>query len=238
MEIHLWHRYPNYILEHVSTLPSTEPQSSLKAAILLGLCCLMKMHNTPMRGFQKTGQFSYFVQIPVTRLIYNYEYVRLLFHLGLELEGVDLPNKAREEILEKFTEKQSTRRGLIINSLSARMKDKIRLHLFVLALILDDFTVDCQTLQQDLKLSCARQASLTANSLHVFLNVICNYSLYPQNRVMDHFRALGCSVSKKARKRKSEEMEDSELQVVNSCIAILKIPLNFPKPKSQKKSRK
>ncbi len=75
---------------------------------------------------------------------------------GLELKGVELPDNVREELLEKFTERQQTRGRKFIQSLSARMKDKIRLHLFVLALILDDFTVQCLSLQQDLTLSCAR----------------------------------------------------------------------------------
>ncbi len=59
--------------------------------------------------------------------------------------------------------------------------------------------------------------------------------------VMDHFRALGCSVSKKAIKRKSSEEDDDELdepKAINTCTAMLKIPLNFPKPRGQKKTKK
>lgn len=33
------------------------------------------------------------------------------------------------------------------------MKDKVLLHLLVLTLILDDFSVNCSTLQQDLKVT-------------------------------------------------------------------------------------
>ncbi len=56
---------------------------------------------------------------------------------------------------------------------------------------------------------------------------------------MDHFKALGCAVSKRATKRKSpSEEEEPELQAVNTCTAVLKIPLNFPKPRSQKKAKK
>ncbi len=76
--------------------------------------------------------------------------------LGLELEGVDLPNNVREELLEKFTERQQVRGRKFVQTISARMRDKIRLHLLVLVLILDDFVVNCLSLQQDLKLSCTR----------------------------------------------------------------------------------
>lgn len=75
---------------------------------------------------------------------------------GLQLEGVDVPNNAREEIIENFTERQLARGKKFVPTISAKMKDKIRLHLLVLTLILDDFTVDCLSLQQDLKLSCSR----------------------------------------------------------------------------------
>ena len=72
------------------------------------------------------------------------------------MEGVELPDNVKVELLEKFTEKQESKSGKVIHSLTARMRDKLRLHLLVLTLILDDFTVDCLSLQQDLKLSCAK----------------------------------------------------------------------------------
>ena len=37
--------------------------------------------------------------------------------------------------------------------ITRKMRDKILLHLLVLTLILDDFSVDCSILQQDLKLT-------------------------------------------------------------------------------------
>ena len=68
------------------------------------------------------------------------------------------PPDVNKELLCKFTECQvgGGRDGKDAFILSARMKDKIRLHLFVLTLILDDFTVDCVSLQQDLKLTTAK----------------------------------------------------------------------------------
>ncbi len=78
--------------------------------------------------------------------------------------------------------------------------------------------------------------------VHTFLCIGMQLSVYlaqTQCRIMDHFKALGCAVSKRATKRKSpSEEEQSELQAVNTCTAVLKIPLNFPKPRSQKKAKK
>ena len=75
--------------------------------------------------------------------------------LGLQFEGVSVPVEVKEQLLVKFTERQEgvAKGGRTLHTLSQRMKDKIRLHLFVLTLILDDFMVDCLPLQQDLKLT-------------------------------------------------------------------------------------
>lgn len=75
--------------------------------------------------------------------------------VGLKFEGVSLPVDVKEQLLMRFTERQEGmgREGRTLHTLSQRMKDKIRLHLFVLVLMLDDFTVDCLPLQQDLKLT-------------------------------------------------------------------------------------
>ena len=66
-------------------------------------------------------------------------------------------------------------------------------------------------------------------------------------RVMDHFRALGCVVTKTAVKRKLEDADDVDsgaasasssslaLQPTASCTAVLKIPLNFPNPRKGKR---
>lgn len=75
--------------------------------------------------------------------------------LGLQFEGMSIPVDVKEQLLVKFTERQEgvAKGGKTLHTLSQRMKDKIRLHLFVLVLAIDDFTVDCLSLQQDLKLT-------------------------------------------------------------------------------------
>ena len=50
---------------------------------------------------------------------------------------------------------------------------------------------------------------------------------------MDHFRALGCGVTRAAVKRKA----DSSSLTALPFSATLKIPLNFPKPKKGRKSK-
>lgn len=72
--------------------------------------------------------------------------------LGLYLSGILPPAEVMEHLLNNFTEKL-TRAKKPQYSIPARMKDKIRLHLFVLCLIIDDFSVKCSVLQKDLKIT-------------------------------------------------------------------------------------
>lgn len=85
-----------------------------------------------------------------------------LYWVGLQFEGVSLPEEVKEQLLLKFTERQEGmgKGGKTLHTLSHRMKDKIRLHLFVLTLIVDDFTVNCLSLQQDLKLTTTKWARI------------------------------------------------------------------------------
>ena len=71
--------------------------------------------------------------------------------------GTEPPPGVREPLLMKFAEKkegEESRQPSYV--LSHRMKDKILSHLFVLVLIIDDFVVDCGTLQKDLKLTTSK----------------------------------------------------------------------------------
>lgn len=71
---------------------------------------------------------------------------------GLQFEGVVPPAEVLKQLQNKFTERQEgTRKTHII--LSSRMKDKICLHLLVLCLFIDDFSVDFLSLQRDLNIS-------------------------------------------------------------------------------------
>lgn len=72
--------------------------------------------------------------------------------LGLHFTGASPPSEVLECLLGKFTEKQTeTKKPQYC--IPMRMKDKIRLHLLVLCLIIDDFTVHCSVLQKDLKIT-------------------------------------------------------------------------------------
>ena len=92
--------------------------------------------------------------------VYNVVFKVLLLYLlwawvGLQFEGVSVPVEVKEQLLLKFSERQEGmgKHGKTLHTLSQRMKDKIRLHLFVLTLMVDDFMVDCRPLQLDLKLT-------------------------------------------------------------------------------------
>ena len=62
-----------------------------------------------------------------------------------------IPEPLQCKLLERFTEQGpqgSTEWGVV----TKRMKDKILSHLFVLTLIIDQFTLDTRVLQRDLKI--------------------------------------------------------------------------------------
>lgn len=176
---------------------------------------------------------------------------------GIQLNGFSLPVDAKEELLSKFTEKQDGAKSKPIYTLSTRMKDKIRLHLFVVTLILDDFIVDCQSLQKDLQLNTTKLVQQHVTRLCIVQSLVTCMGNIPNNRyqvslykthivhlsrVMDFYKALGCTVSKMAVKRKALQSDDEDelstpTQSTSSCTAVLKIPLNFPKPRTNKQSR-
>ena len=83
------------------------------------------------------------------------QYTCIAHTSGLQLSGELPPLEVKANLLEKFSEAvgdaSSSRQGK--RKISRKMKDKILLHLLVLTLILDDFSVDCSVLQQDLKLT-------------------------------------------------------------------------------------
>ncbi len=75
--------------------------------------------------------------------------------LGL-LTGIPPPTVVRDQLMAKFTERKEMEEGGVTPILSRRMKDKILSHLLVLVLFIDDFSVDCSALQEDLKLTTAK----------------------------------------------------------------------------------
>ena len=84
------------------------------------------------------------------------------YTLGLQLSGELPPADVKANLLEKFSEAvtdASSKQGKSQRrKITRKMRDKILLHLLVLTLILDDFSVDCSVLQQDLKLTTKKLA--------------------------------------------------------------------------------
>ena len=94
---------------------------------------------------------------------------------GLQLSGALPPQDVKQNLLLKFSEalptagsvaKGKTQRRKITN----KMKDKILLHLLVLTLIVDDFSVDCSDLQKDLKLTTKKFENSTSPYMHTFIH--------------------------------------------------------------------
>lgn len=173
-------RYPEYVLQHMENLASNEPHRNLKCAMLLYAGYLIKMHNMNSRTVQREGlQFQ---------------------------DTLPPPAKVLEQLQSKFTEKLPAAKKPQLG-LSVRMKDKIRLHLFALCLIIDDFSVQCSTLQQDLRITASK--------------------------ITDYFRALGCVVKKSGVKRAA----DSEDGYGPTVTSVLRIPLSFPKSKRNRSKK-
>lgn len=135
-------RYPEYVIQHMDGLPGTEPNRSLKAALLLYAAYLIQLHNMNSRKVQREGTQCFSLSHP------NH----WCEMLGLDFGGILPPAEVMEHLVSNFTEKL-VRTKKPQYSIPARLKDKIRLHLFVLCLIIDDFSVQCSVLQQDLKIT-------------------------------------------------------------------------------------
>lgn len=85
-------------------------------------------------------------------------HTRAILPPGVQFEGITPPAEVLEQLLTKFTDKQEGVKKTQY-SLPMQMKDKIRLHLLVLCLFLDDFTVECSVLQKDLRVTTNKYVS-------------------------------------------------------------------------------
>jgi len=102
-----------------------------------------------------------------------------------------IPSVIKERLLSMFSvEKESSR------AVSKRLKDKLVSYILVLALMIDEFSLDCSVIMRDLKFS--------------------------MPRLTKHLRAVGCVItsSNVQRKRKLEDTSD-----IPSKTAVLKVPL-------------
>lgn len=182
-EVHQWRteqRYPEYILDHIDSLSlAAKSERAVKAAIVTYCFFLMTLHTTHPRHVVK-GNVSFLDVAP--------------------------PTEVQQQLMSRYVEGGGSSGGT--RSFSPRMRDKVLLHLFVLTLFLDDFSISCHSLQRDLKLT--------------------------SNKVVDFYRALGCSVAKTTVKR---QLGEDHTPGPAHHTATLKIPLNFPKPKKSHKKK-
>jgi len=100
----------------------------------------------------------------------------------------DIPEKLREAIFDKFTHSENGRNRCI----PKKYKDKLYCYIFILALFIDDFNMDCNLLLKDLKLGIARVTKL--------------------------LRAIGCTVSTSNLKRKADEGGEARERVVKAFL--------------------
>ena len=105
---------------------------------------------------------------------------------GLKLSGVTPQLDIKKNLLEKFSEISSDppRRShgdQIQRRLTNKMRDKILLHLLVLTLIVDDFSVDCSILQCDLKVTTKKLVTLqcVCVCVCVYSNLVYRYIRAP-----------------------------------------------------------
>lgn len=78
----------------------------------------------------------------------------MLFVIGLKFKGVAPPTEVVQQLLGKFTEKKNHEGSKKPQHfLSERIKDKIRLHLLVLCLFIDELVVEFADIQRDLKIT-------------------------------------------------------------------------------------
>lgn len=102
-----------------------------------------------------------------------------------------MPGVIKERLLSVFSlEKEGAR------EVPRRLKDKLVSYILVLALMIDEFSLDCTVIMRDLKL--------------------------PMPRLINHLRAVGCVItpSNVERKRKLEDSSN-----ISSKTAVLKVPL-------------
>jgi len=104
-----------------------------------------------------------------------------------------VPSQVRTGMFEKFSLEKNKKRFI-----PKRFKDKILCYILLLALIIDEFTLDCTTLMKDLKLGPAR--------------------------IGIHLKAIGCYIESKRFKKGSKDTS-SEQKPTPTTLAVLKVPL-------------
>ncbi|XP_060064818.1 DNA-directed RNA polymerase I subunit RPA49-like [Ylistrum balloti] len=124
--------------------------------------------------------------------------------IGLKVPlPVEWPGVVIEQLLKRFTMKIDSG-GRIRRCRPARLKDKNISYILVLCLMIDEYELELTVLMKDLKLSL--------------------------ERIQNHFRALGCTLTS----RKVKTDMGPSLSVTS---AILNLPLTFPDPSARSKKR-
>jgi len=104
-----------------------------------------------------------------------------------------------------------------------KCRDKVVCYLFVLCLIIDDFTVDVNQLAQDIQIKPLKYDSNLGRCL--------------TRRAMELFKTVGCKIIPLTEARR-ERRKITKSEAKTYKLAKLNCPPEFPKPRKQVKSRR
>ncbi|XP_067132462.1 DNA-directed RNA polymerase I subunit RPA49-like isoform X2 [Centruroides vittatus] len=122
--------YGVYIIDKLKTLPIKEDVRKHKAKLLTYFYFMMQLANLKARELKRKDPLP------------------------------SVPTLFKEKILDKFTSKSTNQSGKLDRSFPNKMKDKLAAHALVLALFVDEFEVNLNQIQPDLKIPINRLATL------------------------------------------------------------------------------
>ena len=163
-------RYPEYILDHIDSFSlAAKSERAVKAAIVTYCFFLMTLHTTHPRHVVKGSEsmpaaprhhstvpppsFHLSVSFSVCLSVCLSICLSVCLSVCLDVSFLDVapPTEVQQQLMSRYVEGGGSSGGT--RSFSPRMRDKVLLHLFVLTLFLDDFSISCHSLQRDLKLT-------------------------------------------------------------------------------------
>lgn len=161
-------RYPAYILNQLEFLPASGEERSRRARILLYLYFLYVAYNLRATDLRQKKPLP-----------------------------PDVPSVIKKRIFDDFTNQVMSTKGTQTIYMPKNMKDKLLLHILVIVLVLEDFSVDFTPLEEDIG-----------------------------KKLRPYFEQLGCKIMTQKK------------STGNSNLAILQVPLTFPKPRVQKAKKR
>ncbi|EDO33328.1 predicted protein [Nematostella vectensis] len=138
-------------------------------------------------------------------LLLYLSYMITLYHLNYKAINKkdvlsNVPDMIKNKLLRMFTLENPQRRGNRL--VPKRLKDRLLSYILVLALIIDDFIVDCNSIGKSLKMD--------------------------PKKVANHMRVLGCSVDSAGTGRKRKVDGETAAADTRTASLVTPLPPNFP----------